>query len=378
MKLKIELDDSPTAKAMVAEHLLPAIKKAYFEHRIAIAYCLLYLLAWLITGQFYELRPISVGQYTYVIQAIVVAAIAWFYLCCDLVRLRVSGAQDRVPGEAEYWRRIRREYLCVERLIGLACVFVIMPLFLSVFGSMKGAISLIQPFAWDDALSRIDRAIHFGIDPWRIFSPLLRYPEAVRFIDFVYVLWYIVAVTMTLWQAWSSNRTVRAQFLITWILVWILLGNVLATLLSSAGPCYYSLVTGNEDVFKALFMRLQDIHQSRPLYALRLQEQLWQSYTAVGGARQSLISAMPSLHVAMAALFVMVARAVNKWAYRAALVFLVLILCGSVALGWHYAIDGYISIILVIVLWHGAGRMLQLKALRAKIEGQERLEGGLS
>jgi hypothetical protein len=35
----------------------------------------------------------------------------------------------------------------------------------------------------------------------------------------------------------------------------------------------------------------------------------------------------------------------------------VLILIGSVHLGWHYAIDGYASIIGVLVLWWAAGKI---------------------
>jgi hypothetical protein len=35
------------------------------------------------------------------------------------------------------------------------------------------------------------------------------------------------------------------------------------------------------------------------------------------------------------------------------------ILVGSVHLGWHYALDGYASIVAVIVLWHAVGRGLR-------------------
>jgi len=35
--------------------------------------------------------------------------------------------------------------------------------------------------------------------------------------------------------------------------------------------------------------------------------------------------------------------------------FVLLILLGSVHLGWHYALDGYVAIILVLLCWQFAG-----------------------
>jgi hypothetical protein len=64
---------------------------------------------------------------------------------------------------------------------------------------------------------------------------------------------------------------------------------------------------------------------------------------------------MPSIHVAMPALF-----ALSLWraSPRMAIVlsgYAVVIFLGSILLGWHYAIDGYVSLIGVGCLWLGAG-----------------------
>jgi hypothetical protein len=39
--------------------------------------------------------------------------------------------------------------------------------------------------------------------------------------------------------------------------------------------------------------------------------------------------------------------------------FLLVILIGSVHLGWHYAIDGYVGIIGTLILWWACGRLLR-------------------
>jgi membrane-associated phospholipid phosphatase len=67
---------------------------------------------------------------------------------------------------------------------------------------------------------------------------------------------------------------------------------------------------------------------------------------------------MPSLHVAMATLMWCAMRPVHRLAGPAYFVFLACILLGSVHLGWHYALDGYVSILLVCILWWLSGRLV--------------------
>ncbi|MGX9144627.1 phosphatase PAP2 family protein [Mesorhizobium sp. 128a] len=40
------------------------------------------------------------------------------------------------------------------------------------------------------------------------------------------------------------------------------------------------------------------------------------------------------------------------WAYAA------IIMIGSVVLGWHYAMDGYASVLISIAIWKACGRVL--------------------
>ena len=69
------------------------------------------------------------------------------------------------------------------------------------------------------------------------------------------------------------------------------------------------------------------------------------------------ISAFPSVHLSMATLWTIVAFRMSARLGWAALVFLLVILVGSVALGWHYAIDGYASIVVTLLLWKTVGRL---------------------
>jgi TRAP-type C4-dicarboxylate transport system permease small subunit len=89
--------------------------------------------------------------------------------------------------------------------------------------------------------------------------------------------------------------------------------------------------------------------------ALHVQELLWQGYVTGQAEVGRGISAMPSLHVATAFLVYLVGRRVHRALGLGFGIFAVLILLGSVHLGWHYAIDGYAGIAGAGLIWWASG-----------------------
>src|SRR5215470_4267737 len=102
------------------------------------------------------------------------------------------------------------------------------------------------------------------------------------------------------------------RYLITFVLLWVLLGNVAATLLSSAGPVYYGRVTGLPDPFAPLIAYLHQASTVVWLPALDVQDMLWQSYAHRSLGIGAGISAMPSLHVATSFCSVLLGFAINR------------------------------------------------------------------
>jgi hypothetical protein len=64
------------------------------------------------------------------------------------------------------------------------------------------------------------------------------------------------------------------------------------------------------------------------------------------------MSAMPSMHTAMAMLIALHSMHSTRWLRYALVPFAVAIFIGSFTLGWHYAIDTYASAIILAVIWH--------------------------
>jgi len=79
------------------------------------------------------------------------------------------------------------------------------------------------------------------------------------------------------------------------------------------------------------------------------------------------ISAMPSMHVAFVTLNAFFLNGFGRrWAV-AGWSFAALILFGSVYTGWHYAVDGYLSILVVSVIWYLTGRFVLPRTSRDTI-----------
>jgi hypothetical protein len=96
--------------------------------------------------------------------------------------------------------------------------------------------------------------------------------------------------------------------------------------------------------------------QTLPPIALKIHNYLWDLYqhgeTRLGGG----ISAAPSMHVAMAWLYVLTTWRWWKPLAIPAIGFFAVIWVGSVFLGYHYAVDGLISIAGVSIIWRLVGR----------------------
>jgi hypothetical protein len=174
-------------------------------------------------------------------------------------------------GWSEAWKIQRRDAFSSWRLGGFLLVLVALPVFARAFIGWKAAIPSINPFSWDPQFAAWDAAFHGGAQPWEILQPLLGRPWATRLLDAVYLMWHLVLVGVVVWQAWNPDRGARLQFLLTFVLAWILLGTGLATLLSSAGPCYFAQVTGQPDPYARLFEYLNAVDERTPLGNLRAQ-----------------------------------------------------------------------------------------------------------
>jgi hypothetical protein len=261
----------------------------------------------------------------------------------------------------------RSLFRLLPRAVLVFAAMVFLHLLMPVFVGFKRAIPEFVPFGPHDVLlGHLDRALHAGNEPWRLLQPLVGRPWLTALIDLVYVRWYFVSIFALVSLVFWLRGERRTQFLIAFAAAWVFLGILVATGMSSVGPVYVDRLLGAPSAYTPLMAYLQLVNEVHPLHAIGLHEDLWTAYVTGDRGLVSGISAFPSMHVAMPALFALTVRHRSRTLSGVLWLYTTLIFVGSVHLGWHYAVDGYASILLIFPVWWASGPIARAAYARSR------------
>lgn len=291
-------------------------------------------------------------------------ALAALFCFVGLLALKMA-RRDFAERPAMIAVRILRERWRQDRGLSLIVPAFVFAVLLTSFNAYKQAILPMAGFGLDPLFAGWDRALFLGTDPWRISHSL--FPEAgdsLRLSLLYHQGFLPMAAGVFLCAFLPVPAALRTQYLLSYALIWIVIGSVLAFLLPSAGPPFWGQFHGAPDPFAPLMEQLaaQDrllvaAGHADGLSAYRFQRVLADSF---GGSELAIgrgISAMPSVHNALAVQFACAAFALYRPLGWVAAVYAAAIWVGSVHLGWHYAVDGLVAAPLTIALWYGCGRV---------------------
>lgn len=223
--------------------------------------------------------------------------------------------------------------------------------FMPAFSALKSAIPLFNDYTWDAPLIAVDRALH-GTDPWRLLQTVLDHPWITAAIALIYQLWILLIYAGGVYFCFLvTDPVLRARYFIAYFGIWIVIGCLMAVGLSSVGPCFVGPILGNP-YFDEQMLYLYWADSHTPVMVLDVQKTLLNWYYSGSQGLGRGITAMPSMHVAMAFLFALAIRHRSKPLGYAFFAFLVLIIIGSVHLAYHYAVDGYVSILMTAAIWY--------------------------
>jgi hypothetical protein len=253
-----------------------------------------------------------------------------------------------------WWRASGGGAHAVRALLALGSLSLVV----STFSGWKNLIGRDTPFFADPWLHAADVVLHGGRTPADWLAGVITHPGALHALDWwYYVGWTTVSYVVGALIAWAPANRTRTRLLLTSALSWLLLGTAAACMLASAGPCFFGRVVPGLDPYA---WQTATLGRVPGLTVTQVQATLWTFFQhghpadAVGGG----ISAMPSLHVASAAITVVAARRYGgRVAVAAALLMLSATMLGSVALGMHYAVDGYASLLGGAAIWWLTGRL---------------------
>lgn len=267
---------------------------------------------------------------------------------------------DRAPRPGRALACELKRFLTADGRLLSGCVMLLAVVaFMTGFAVFKALIPYVRPFAWDATFDSWERWLHFGYRPWELLQPLLGHPLVTTAISINYSFWFVSLSMYWLHFAFEEKPgSMRNQAMLAFLLTWSVGGVLLATLLSSAGPCFYGKLDLGADPYAGLMDYLRGTARSFPLWALDLQDTLWANYSSAYGEDIAKgISAMPSMHNAQSLLLVLAVWKKHRVVRRLALAHGVLVFVGSIHLGWHYAVDGYLGFAVAAVAWLAAGRL---------------------
>lgn len=286
---------------------------------VALEYVVALMIGWRVGFHY------SIPFAAYLISALTIISIGLFALLAFRLLESRNGPAPLAPG----------------RFYSFAVGVLLVALQFAVLNWLKIMLPIAQPFWADQALADLDAAI-FGTDPWRISHALFGWASSL--IDRAYVTWAPLKFAALFALVLLPDGPRKTRALLAYFLI-VSIGCLGQYLLPAAGPVFYSQI--------GLGNRFVDL-PAGPWVATAA-DYLWQDYLRGGGNIGTGISAMPSLHVAIAAWMALVLRSYIPKVQAVGWAYFALILIGSVHLGWHYAVDGLIGAGGALLVWRLIG-----------------------
>jgi len=267
------------------------------------------------------------------------------------------------------------------RMSGLCISAVIFPLFLGFYTWAKTSIPLAVGYSWEETWADADRWL-FGADAWRIPHSLIPPAMASAWSFFYAVVWGIALAATGAVVAAFACSSFAARFFTALMLSWLIGCFLLAFLIPAAGPVFAHLANpAFEPRFEPLRNTLVELLGTEDI-VLKSQRYLAVGYGANVAVKGGGISAMPSMHIATATIFICAACR-TPWLWLA-VPFWALTFVGSIYLGYHYVVDTPVAVAVAIPCWLLARQMysgISIKTLRHSPSGgrpviSEQTQGG--
>ena len=221
-------------------------------------------------------------------------------------------------------------------------VALIVGIAIAIHGWGKSMIPHVTSYWADPMLARLDAAL-FGQDPWRLFrSPLL-----APFYSGFYVWWF--PITFGTMGVLAFSKKQHGRLFIAYLLTLILGGTIGQYVLPSAGPMFYERL--------GFGPRFHDLVATNDPTFTHFANYLWYHYQRGGADLGTGISAMPSMHIALAMWTVLAAREIWKPLAAPVAIYALVLWAASIASGWHYATDGIVGVGIAISCYFLAAKL---------------------
>jgi PAP2 superfamily len=233
------------------------------------------------------------------------------------------------------------------RMVLLVLPGFLFPLFLGGFTAAKSAIVFLVGYSWDGFWAAADRMV-FGNDVWRIAYALLG-SAGMRVCEWFYtVAWGFALLLCASFVTLYGQRRTIGIFYTAMFATWLIGGCFMAYAFSAAGPVFAGVF---DPSLQARFGEIRQVIAANigggPIDETQryLLSSVYSHVAAKGGG----ISAMPSMHLGAAAIYVLAARG-TRWLLPAIAFWLMIFFCSGY-FGYHYWVDGIVGALVAGACW---------------------------
>lgn len=246
------------------------------------------------------------------------------------------------------WPTGRRDLFAMA--LEISAILIALTLTTYAYSWPKVMIPVLNPSMWDSVLARIDIVLCFGINPNEVLLTVLEGAPSIvsSLLDRYYGLFVASQAAVSAWFVTDPRCRTRTAFTAAFIVLWIV-GAWSYVAVPALGPVY---------IYEDYFQRVSALY---PINGAT-QAALFANYAAVRGVMSGNdglimphlgIAAMPSLHVGTH-FFLYLWACFSRSRLRAVLLGMTMLtFFGSVALCWHYLIDGVAGLILAGLVFAG-------------------------
>jgi len=216
---------------------------------------------------------------------------------------------------------------------------------LIAFMWIKPLLNQLVPFWADPLLARIDNALFFGTDPWTLLS-WANFPLA----GIIYhPVWFSSIVIALLIAAFAPTSPQKSAVIVSYFVLWTLVAPIVHSVLPAVGPIFFEAM-GYGGRFAAM--------EHNPETAA-VAGYLWSFYESGSYGAGNGISAMPSMHVTTSTWVVIAVLVLRRSWLPVAAAAWVTIFTLSIALGWHYAVDGIVGALAAVATYGSLAWLFQ-------------------
>jgi PAP2 superfamily len=272
---------------------------------------------------------------------------------------RIFDKQGQLQGRRAALVRFFKDRFERDYFLSLIWPLFFFAILFASFNCFKQLVLVDYPFAYDAIYERIDRILFLGQDPWRVAHTMLPGVMTAKIVDMLYHAWFLPMTVGVFACAWLGSESwhLRTQYLFTYMFSWIFVGSFAASLFPAAGPALVPYLVDASSKFGELNETLALLDAQIGLDSVAIKDRLLLLHKShdvvIGGG----ISAMPSVHIALSLAFALAALKINKTFGWCMVGYAVLMWIASLYLGWHYAVDGVVSLLLVWPAWILFGKL---------------------